>query len=70
MAGPDDTRVNYSNYGLELDIMAPGGNMSVDLDGNGYGNGILQETYYLNPAILISYPRIERHSAHEDTYFA
>jgi anaerobic magnesium-protoporphyrin IX monomethyl ester cyclase len=29
-----------------------------------------RELYYLNPAILISYPRIERHSAHEDTYFA
>lgn len=42
--GPGDTRVSYSNYGLGLDIMAPGGDMTVDLDGNGSGDGILQET--------------------------
>ena len=34
----------YSNYGDEINITAPGGDTSVDQDGDGYGDGILQET--------------------------
>ncbi len=39
-------RVSYSNYGTGLDIMAPGGDTGADLNGDGYGDGVLQETYY------------------------
>jgi serine protease len=34
-------RAFYSNYGRDLDIMAPGGDSSEDLDGNGMPDGIL-----------------------------
>ncbi len=42
----DNTRASYSNAGKGLDIMAPGGDTTVDQNGDGYGDGILQETYY------------------------
>jgi serine protease len=35
----------YSNKGEGLDIVAPGGDTSKDLNGDGFGDGILQETY-------------------------
>lgn len=38
--------VDYSNRGDGLDIMAPGGDTSVDLNGDTYPDGVLQETYY------------------------
>jgi serine protease len=31
----------YSNFGSTIDIAAPGGDLSKDLDGNGYGDGVL-----------------------------
>jgi serine protease len=34
----------YSNQGSNLDLVAPGGDLSKDLNGDGYGDGILQET--------------------------
>ena len=34
----------YSNRGPEVDLVAPGGDMSLDEDGDGYADGILQET--------------------------
>ncbi|MEX2659623.1 MAG: S8 family peptidase [Acidimicrobiales bacterium] len=40
----DLTRPAYSNYGRALDLVAPGGDMSVDQNGDGYGDGILQQT--------------------------
>jgi len=39
----DDTVATYSSGGTDLDLVAPGGN-SGDVDGNGYPDGILQET--------------------------
>ena len=40
-----DGRVaSYSNYGSGIDLVAPGGDTSVDQTGDGYGDGILQET--------------------------
>jgi len=39
-------RANYSQYGTMLDVVAPGGD-PVDRDGNGYIDGILQETFNL-----------------------
>lgn len=37
-------RSSYSNYGTGLDLMAPGGDTGVDQNGDGYADGILQET--------------------------
>lgn len=44
----DETRASYSNYGVSLDIMAPGGDLSVDQNGDGYGDGVLQNTFNPN----------------------
>ena len=41
----DETRASYSNYGTSLDLVAPGGDVSVDQNGDGYGDGILQNTF-------------------------
>jgi serine protease len=35
----------YSSYGPALDVVAPGGDTTVDQNGDGYGDGILQETF-------------------------
>lgn len=40
----DGSIAYYSNYGPGIDITAPGGDVTADLDGDGYGDGILQET--------------------------
>jgi serine protease len=37
-------RTWYSNAGSEVDLAAPGGDTSADLNGDGYGDGVLQET--------------------------
>lgn len=34
----------YSNVGPEVDLVAPGGDITVDQNGDGYGDGILQNT--------------------------
>ena len=34
-------RAPYSNFGPSVDVAAPGGNTSVDRDGNGYPDGVL-----------------------------
>ncbi len=41
----DETRAPYSNYGPSLDIVAPGGDLNVDQNKDGYGDGILQQTF-------------------------
>ncbi|TAN58615.1 DUF5011 domain-containing protein, partial [Patescibacteria group bacterium] len=41
----DNARVQYSNFGAGLDIMAPGGDSSVDQNGDGSPDGILQQTF-------------------------
>ena len=41
----NDTRVSYSTYGSALDLMAPGGDVYADDNGDGYADGILQETF-------------------------
>ncbi len=40
----NNAKASYSNYGDGLDISAPGGDSAQDLNGDGYGDGILQET--------------------------
>jgi subtilisin family serine protease len=41
----DLQRAPYSNYGSGLDVVAPGGDMTVDQNGDGYPDGVLQETF-------------------------
>ncbi len=45
----DEARAPYSNYGSSLDIVAPGGDLNVDQNGDGYGDGVLQQTFSGNP---------------------
>ena len=35
----------YSNYGPDIDFCAPGGDITVDQNYDGYGDGILQQTH-------------------------
>ena len=44
-AGYDGLATWYSNNGTALDISAPGGDPLVDLSGDGYVDGVLQETF-------------------------
>ena len=41
----DKTLTDYSNYGEDLDLVAPGGNVNEDRNGDGFGDGILQEGF-------------------------
>jgi serine protease len=41
----DETLAYYSNFGLSLDLVAPGGDLNVDQNGDDFGDGILQQTY-------------------------
>jgi serine protease len=40
----DETTTFYSNYGPEIDVAAPGGNVRVDQNGDGMPDGVLQNT--------------------------
>ncbi|AQT67226.1 Thermophilic serine proteinase precursor [Anaerohalosphaera lusitana] len=41
----DRTRAPYSNTGSYVDLVAPGGDLDVDQNNDGYGDGILQQTF-------------------------
>ena len=41
----DETLSYYSNYGQGLSLVAPGGDVTVDQDDDGYGDGVLQQTF-------------------------
>ena len=43
--GYDDTRAPYSNYGARIDVMAPGGDVFSDLDGNGLPDGVVSTDF-------------------------
>ncbi len=45
----DETLAYYSNYGPGLDLVAPGGDTNVDQNGDGFGDGILQQTFGNSP---------------------
>lgn len=45
----DDTRAYYSNTGPHLDLMAPGGDVTVDQNHDGYPDGVLQQTFSVDP---------------------
>ena len=40
----DNTRSPFSNYGSNLDLVAPGGNLEVDQNGDGQPDGIAEQT--------------------------
>ncbi|MGQ9502651.1 MAG: S8 family serine peptidase [Anaerolineae bacterium] len=42
-------RARYSNFGSQLDLVAPGGDTRVDANGDGLPDGILQETFQGDP---------------------
>jgi serine protease len=44
----DENHAPYSNTGNYLDLTAPGGDLSVDLNKDGYGDGVLQNTFNPN----------------------
>ena len=41
----DETLSYYSNYGQGLSLVAPGGDVTVDQNGDLYGDGVLQQTF-------------------------
>jgi len=41
----DETLAYYSNYGPSLDLVAPGGDLNVDQNNDGYADGVLQQTF-------------------------
>ena len=51
-------RATYSNFGLTIDVSAPGGNNSIDADGNGFKDGVLSSA-------IDSSDNVTRDSAYE-----
>ena len=41
----NEERAPYSNYGIGMELVAPGGNTSEDENGDGYADGVLQQTF-------------------------
>jgi len=41
----DYTKPTYSNYGSYIDVCSPGGDLTVDQNLDGFGDGILQQTF-------------------------
>ncbi len=41
----DNTLAPYSNFGAEIDLVAPGGDIDVDQNQDGWADGVLQQTF-------------------------
>jgi serine protease len=55
----DDQLTYYSQYGSAQELVAPGGDLNVDQNGDGYGDGILQqsfEPYDPGPPVVLANP--------------
>lgn len=46
----DETRSYYSNTGSYIDLVAPGGDVTVDQNEDTYGDGVLQQTFDADPS--------------------
>ena len=46
----EQDRARYSNFGPQIDVVAPGGDTAADRNGDGYPDGILQQTFKGNDA--------------------
>ena len=44
----DEALAPYTNKGAALDLTAPGGNLNLDQNNDGYGDGVLQQTFNPN----------------------
>ncbi|OGO46532.1 MAG: hypothetical protein A2W34_03615, partial [Chloroflexi bacterium RBG_16_64_32] len=53
--GFDGQVVSYSNSGAALDITAPGGDPNADLNGDGFSDGVLQETFCYDATTMYLY---------------
>jgi len=51
----DNRRAPYSSAGPHLDVMAPGGDMTVDQNADGYPDGIVQQTFFIEPTAFAYY---------------
>lgn len=60
----DDQLTFYTNRGKRIDIAAPGGDMNVDQNGDGYKDGVLQNT------IVIQDPTQQTYSLYQGTSMA
>jgi serine protease len=55
----DDQLAYYSQYGSAQELVAPGGDLNVDQNGDGYGDGILQQSfdpYDPGPPVVLANP--------------
>jgi serine protease len=51
----DNHRAPYSSTGSYVDVVAPGGDVTVDQNGDGYPDGILQQTFVKDPTAFAYY---------------
>jgi len=51
----DETHAPYSSTGSYVDVTAPGGNNSVDQNGDGFADGVLQQTFSVGNPSAFSY---------------
>jgi len=51
----DNRRAPYSSTGPHLAVVAPGGDMSVDQNADGYPDGIVQQTFFIDPGAFAYY---------------
>jgi serine protease len=51
----DGARCSYSQYGTDLDVVAPGGDANVDQNHDGFGDAIVQQTFSGNPNVFNYY---------------
>ncbi len=59
----DESVASYSNWGTALDLVAPGGNVVVDQNGDGHDDGIVQQT--LSPNSLSDFEYRSVHGTSE-----
>ncbi len=53
--GPTNALAPYSNFGASIDVAAPGGDFSRDVDGDGYPDGVLSTFYFEDASRTPSY---------------